>query len=172
MIQHRFSSINEIFLLRNPNFGSFRPIIDFELKRKRPRAEPSRAENPSARLGLITSRQVKNDPKTSDVICECSLSVFNTINAALYDQPKNSKIKDVLEQKWKNFCCQNFSSKARIDDLRVKSGESDYTITVSQGPYKYYVSMFLAFLGPPTYVSINNTVNGQNYHFLPHPPLC
>mgnify|MGYP006975726399 CR=1 FL=1 len=44
-----FSNINEIFLLRNQNFGSFRPIIDFELKRKRPRAEPSRAENPSAR---------------------------------------------------------------------------------------------------------------------------
>ena len=43
-----FSNINEIFLLRNQNFGSFRPIIDFELKRKRPRAEPSRAENPSA----------------------------------------------------------------------------------------------------------------------------
>ena len=26
------------------------------------------------------------------------------------------------------------------------------------GPLKCYVSMFLAFLGPPTYVSINSTV--------------
>ena len=36
-----FSNINEFFLLKNQNFGSFRPIIDFELKRKRSRAEPS-----------------------------------------------------------------------------------------------------------------------------------
>jgi hypothetical protein len=41
-----FSNINELFLLRNQNFGSVQPIFDFELKRKRPRAEP---ENPSAR---------------------------------------------------------------------------------------------------------------------------
>ena len=43
-----FSNINEIFLLRNQNFGSFRPIIDFELNEKRSRAKPSRAEKPSA----------------------------------------------------------------------------------------------------------------------------
>ena len=38
------------------------------------------------------------------------------------------------------------------------------------GPFKYYVSMFLAFLGPPTsYVGINSTVNQQNCHFLTPP---
>ena len=35
----------------------------------------------------------------------------------------------------------------------------------SQGPFKYYVSMCLAFLGPPTYVSINSTVNQQKLPF-------
>ena len=34
-----------------------------------------------------------------------------------------------------------------------------------KGPFKYYVSMFLAFLGPPTYVSINSTVNQQKLPF-------
>ena len=29
------------------------------------------------------------------------------------------------------------------------------------GPFKYYVSMFLAFLGPPTKVSINSTVRSR-----------
>ena len=43
-----------------------------------------------------------------------------------------------------------------------------------EGPFKYYVSMFLAFLGPPTYVSINSTVNQQKLTFSEptHPPLC
>ena len=36
----------------------FRSIFDFELNGKRSQAEPSRAENPSARLGLITSSRV------------------------------------------------------------------------------------------------------------------
>ena len=36
----------------------------------------------------------------------------------------------------------------------------------SLGPFKYYVSMFLAFLGPPTYVRIISTVN---CHFLTPP---
>jgi hypothetical protein len=44
-----FSYINDVFLLQNQNFGSFWPIFDIELKRKRQRAKPSRAENPSAR---------------------------------------------------------------------------------------------------------------------------
>ena len=34
--------------MKNKNFGWFWPIFDFELKRKRSQAEPSRAENPSA----------------------------------------------------------------------------------------------------------------------------
>ena len=34
---------------QNQNFSSFRPIFDFELNGKRSRAEPSRAENLSAR---------------------------------------------------------------------------------------------------------------------------
>ena len=49
---------------KNQNLGSFRPIFDFELKRKRSLAEPSRAELKilqlelqfePARLGLITT---------------------------------------------------------------------------------------------------------------------
>ena len=45
---------------------------------------------------------------------------------------------------------------------------------VHKGPFKYYVSMFLAFLGPPTYVSINSTVNQQKLPFSDptHPLLC
>ena len=35
----------------------------------------------------------------------------------------------------------------------------------SKGPFKYYVSMFSAFLGPPTYVNINSTVNQQQLPF-------
>ena len=44
----------------------------------------------------------------------------------------------------------------------------------NKGPFKYYVSMFLTFLGPPTYVSINSTVNQQKLPFSDptHPPLC
>ena len=34
---------------KNKKKARFRPIFDFELKGKRSRAEPSRAENPSAR---------------------------------------------------------------------------------------------------------------------------
>jgi hypothetical protein len=34
---------------QNQNFSSFRPIFDFELNGKRSRAEPSQAENLSAR---------------------------------------------------------------------------------------------------------------------------
>ena len=46
------------------------------------------------------------------------------------------------------------------------------------GPFKYYVSMFLAFLGPPTNDSINGSVNQQKLPFSDppsgstHPPLC
>jgi hypothetical protein len=40
---------------KKKKLARFRPIFDFELKGKSSRAEPSRAENPSARLGLITS---------------------------------------------------------------------------------------------------------------------
>ena len=40
-----------------------------------------------------------------------------------------------------------------------------------KGPFKYYVSMFLAFLGPPTYVSMNSTVN-QPFSDPTHPLLC
>ena len=32
-------------------------------------------------------------------------------------------------------------------------------------PFKYYISMCLAFLGPPTYVSINSNVNQQKLPF-------
>ena len=41
-------------------------------------------------------------------------------------------------------------------------------------PFKCYVSMFLAFLGPPTNVSINSTVNQLKLPFSDptHPPLC
>ena len=56
----------------------------------------------------------------------------------------------------------------------------------TKGPFKYYVSMFLVFLGPPkntrgtsilrppTYVSIKSTVNQQKLSFSDptHPPLC
>ena len=48
--------------------------------------------------------------------------------------------------------------------------EGKYLITYSSNwaPFKYYVSMFLAFLGPPTHlchVSINSTVNQQKFPF-------
>ena len=33
------------------------------------------------------------------------------------------------------------------------------------GPFKYYVSMYWAFLGPPTCVSRNSTVNQQKLSF-------
>ena len=36
----------------------------------------------------------------------------------------------------------------------------------NKGPFKYYVSMFLAFLVPPTYVRINRTVNQQKMPFF------
>jgi len=36
-------------------------------------------------------------------------------------------------------------------------------------PFKYYVSMLLAFLGQPTHVSINSIVNQQKLHFLAQP---
>ena len=39
--------------------------------------------------------------------------------------------------------------------LYMMYGELSYHFP--QGPFKYYVSMFLAFLGPPTYVSISST---------------
>ena len=44
----------------------------------------------------------------------------------------------------------------------------------TKGPFNYYVSMCLAFLGPPTYTSINSTINQQKLPFSDptHPPLC
>ena len=41
--------------------------------------------------------------------------------------------------------------------------EGKYLITYSS--FKYYVEMFLAFLGPPTHLSINSTVNQQKCPF-------
>ena len=46
---------------------------------------------------------------------------------------------------------QNFSSEARIDDLRVKPGESDYTTTVRVRDHPYITSVcFWPFGTPPT----------------------
>ncbi len=55
--------------------------------------------------------------------------------------------------------------------LMLENGADLVTV---KGPFKYYVSMFLAFLGPTTYVSINSNVNQQNLQFsdTTHPPLC
>ena len=60
-----FSNINEIFLLRNQNFGSFWPIIDFELKRKRPRAEPSWKSFSSS----SGSSQLGSDSSLIHIVC-------------------------------------------------------------------------------------------------------
>ena len=45
--------------------------------------------------------------------------------------------------------------------------EGKYLITYSSNwaAFKYYVEMFLAFLGPPTHLSINSTVNQQKCPF-------
>ena len=42
-----------------------------------------------------------------------------------------------------------------------------------KGPFKYYVIMFLTFLGPPTSLMIYSTVNHQKLPFSDptHPPL-
>ena len=40
---------------------------------------------------------------------------------------------------------------------------------MGKGPFKYYVSMILAFLGPPTYISVNITVDQQKLPFLTQP---
>ena len=43
---------------QNQNFSSFWPIFDFGLNEKRARAYPSRTENLSARLGLLTGDNI------------------------------------------------------------------------------------------------------------------
>ena len=60
----------------------FWPIFDFELNEKKSRAEPSRAEKPSARaarLGLIT-----NDYVLSTVVTKSRLEALHTVPESLY----------------------------------------------------------------------------------------
>ena len=71
---------------------------------------------------------------------------------------------------------QNVTICPRACSLTLASLSTQLIYQDSKGPFKYYVSMFLAFFlaHPPAYVGINSTVNQQKMPFSDptHPPLC
>ena len=67
------------------------------------------------------------------------------------------------------FVAENVGPGSTLAWIRAEDKDSGI---LGKGPFKFYVSMFLVFLGPTTYVSINSTVNQQKLPFSdPNHPI-
>ena len=87
------------------------------------------------------------------------------------------RMESFLEKKesqvWPGFCHTELYLWYLLSAVLVKL-QGFSALLLSQGPFKYYVSMLLAFLDPPTFVSKNSTVNQQKLPFSDpiYLPLC